>query len=259
MIDCVGANAASVHGQWPNVPLIAGYDTGGSFIQWSAAEWALWPPATHVHIDQGGNGSPVHSANVMDVEPGAWRPADVPGWVSRCTAPRPTVYCDRSDLPAVKAVFKGDIWLATLDGNIVTGPQIVACQYRTSGNYDESAVFDSSWPLKTAVTPPPVVPPVVPPTTEAAMIHGFLPGSAKARDYVPFAAGSFKVLYLMQDFTKGTQVVRVAYHTAGAGYTVVNQDLGKAASHPVALTLPPNCDGVDLVNEGTLPVGYTLA
>ncbi len=48
--------------------------TGTPDIEWTAADWALFPGIPHVTIDQGFINSPVPSAIVRDVEPGAWTP-----------------------------------------------------------------------------------------------------------------------------------------------------------------------------------------
>src|SRR5215469_13602702 len=85
------------------VDIAAGYDTGTRDIQWTAGDWARYPNLPHVHIDQGGPGAPAYAATVIDVETFAYTPADVPAWIARSTAPRPTVYCNRSNLAQVLA------------------------------------------------------------------------------------------------------------------------------------------------------------
>jgi peptidoglycan hydrolase-like protein with peptidoglycan-binding domain len=101
----------------------------------------------------------------MDVEQHAWTPADVPAWTSKCTAPRPTVYCSRADLAAVRAVWQGDVWLAWpgWKGEPLPSHGIVAVQDVWASNYDSSTVLDDTWPG----TPQP--PPGVPAWQEEAM------------------------------------------------------------------------------------------
>lgn len=156
MYDVVGSGASGlVHFQ---PVMVAGYDTGSAGLQWSQTDWDLFPSATRVHIDQAGNGAPVHSATVMDVEPGCYTVGEVQGWTSACTAERPTVYCTRGDLSAVETVWHGDIWLAApgvSDDAYAAHPQIVAVQNVWAGSYDRSVVYDPEWPSKKGSTVPP--------------------------------------------------------------------------------------------------------
>ncbi|HEY6277150.1 MAG TPA: hypothetical protein VIX86_12555 [Streptosporangiaceae bacterium] len=74
-----------------------------------------------VWIDRG-NGDPGGIASVLDVEPGLFRPGQVPAWLDAkgfARTPFRTVYCDRADLAAVEADAGGRRfwrWVATLDG-----------------------------------------------------------------------------------------------------------------------------------------------
>ena len=160
MIDATSADVSAVHGS-PDV--IAGYDTGTSDIRWTATTWGRFPGVTQCHIDQGGVGAPVYSATVIDVETGAWPPSAVPGWIARCTAPRPTVYCSRDTLPAVFATgWRGEIWLAYPSWTIgqplplvPAGCTFVAVQNGFFSTFDLSVILDPTWPnpKETAVTP----------------------------------------------------------------------------------------------------------
>lgn len=152
MGDAIHDDVATIPG---DVQLVAGYDTGTADIKWTAADWARYPGLPHVHIDQA-FGGPVYSATVQDVETGAWSPADVPGWQAKCTAPRPTVYCNQSTLPAVLATgWRGNLWLAIpgwLSGDPLPpapGCTVVAVQSVFAATYDLSYVLDPSWPLET--------------------------------------------------------------------------------------------------------------
>jgi hypothetical protein len=135
--------------------MVAGYVTGTPDIRWTAADWALFTvPA--VTIDQGATGSPVLTADVRDVEAGAWTVAaavSTAGW----TAPRPTIYCSAATLPALQqAGWLGDVWVAdwtySPPGNpypVPAGMTCVAVQYTDQGGggaYDLSVVFDPAWP-----------------------------------------------------------------------------------------------------------------
>lgn len=160
MIDVTHANARKVATEEPTPALIALYRTGSADIEDTKADAALWPHATQVWIDQGGNGSPVPTADVRDVEPGAWSAHDAVhnlNW----TADRKTIYCDRSDLSAVIAEgWTGDVWLAWPGFAGTVAPSfppvhIVAVQNVFLADHDRSIVFDAAWPLKEPVTPPP--------------------------------------------------------------------------------------------------------
>lgn len=147
----------TTHNSVANIPwdaaVVMGYDTGTPGVRWTSLDWKRFPKARKVHIDQGFTGSPVLSATVRDVEPGAWsaRTAvqDSRGW----NPARPTIYCDQADLPAVLAAgWKGDLWLAILTSRppvmppVIPGCTVVAVQYRFGILYDTSAVFDDYWP-----------------------------------------------------------------------------------------------------------------
>lgn len=159
MWDTISASIADIPS---TATMVAGYDTGSSDILWTSSDWSKFNDAVRVHIDQAGPGAPTYSSTVMDVEPGCYSPSDVPNWTSKCTAARPTVYCDQSDLPSVMAVWKGAIWLAApgmSDANAValaaSNTQIVAVQNVQAGTYDQSVVIDEYWPeVKPVATTP---------------------------------------------------------------------------------------------------------
>jgi len=223
----------------------AGYLTGTPF----AANWA--GHYADVWIDQAGAGAPRYDATVMDTEPGAYRPGDVPNWTSQCTAPRPTVYCDRTDYPTVRTVWSGDLWLAypgatkanvdaftsSILGHVDNN--IVACQNVFTSNYDASDIYDPIWPAK-----------------GKDMIHGALnPG---AMEFVPFPPGSFREVLLYHDFDLGPHTVRVAAHSVASGYAVTEHVITHDVPESVVFTAT-DVDGVSLANGSTVPVGYTLA
>jgi hypothetical protein len=138
--------------------MVAGYVTGSLDVLWTPADWALFPGVPAVTIDQGYTGSPAASANVRDVEQGAWTVAgavNLTGW----TAPRPTIYCSASVLPQLgAAAWQGDVWVADWTGTPPASPPVVpvgmtcvAVQYTDQGGgglYDLSVVFDPYWPAK---------------------------------------------------------------------------------------------------------------
>ena len=230
--------------------LVAGYLTGTPGTKW-AGHWNDFPGMTMVTIDQAAlPGAPAYSAMVMDVEPLCYRPGDISSWMSHATAPRPTVYCDRTDYPAVRAVWSGDLWLAA--PSIMTNPfpddnKIVAIQHTFAGNYDASIVFDDTWPLGPTPTP-----------KEANMITDMIDSGAERS--IPFPAGSFKTLMLLHDFTTSPNLVRVAVHSKSAGHYTQIVEVDVTTSNPTELAFTASdADGVSLVNRSAVPMGWTLA
>lgn len=157
MYDATRANAGTLVTKNPE--MVAIYLTGTPDIRWTSVEVAFFPRVkTFVRIDQGGITSPQYMANVADVEPHAWSVPDAQSrFLSHCTAPRPTIYCDRNDYRNVTA--KCDIWLAApglTDTQAValakTDKRIVAVQNVFAGSYDRSIVIDPYWPEKAPVT-----------------------------------------------------------------------------------------------------------
>jgi hypothetical protein len=133
-----------------DTPVVAGYGDG-AYI-WSPSWidgsdwWALFPRAAQLVIVV----SAAHQGDVLDVEQGDATPQDVPGWIDRFNRPsrrRPTIYCNRSTIDAVRQAAGGrafDWWAATLDGTQqVAGA--VAVQYVDTGAYDESIIWDAGW------------------------------------------------------------------------------------------------------------------
>jgi hypothetical protein len=90
---------------------------------------------------------------VLDIETGDATPAEGPGWVTmrRAAGEDPSVYCNTSTWPAVKAAFASagvtppHYWVAQYDGNPAIPAGAVAKQYSNPGPFDISAVADH-WP-----------------------------------------------------------------------------------------------------------------
>lgn len=128
----------------PGTPVVAGYADGN--YAWTSADWAEHADAVCLSIAV----HPGTQADILDVENGDATPQDVPGWIDRFQRPgrrRPTVYCSRSAIAAVRAATGArefDWWAATLDGTTAV-PGAVAVQYVDYGGYDESTILDPSW------------------------------------------------------------------------------------------------------------------
>lgn len=150
MYDCIHDNVSTIKRLFKPGNLVAGYLTGSPDIRWTAADFSNFPSQSVVTIDQGFTGSPVITAMVRDVERGAWTPANAvkEPW----TTPRPTIYCNKTDLQEVIALgWKGNIWLAHPEPMPSTAPHypgvtVVAQQFGFHSNYDVSVVFDTNWP-----------------------------------------------------------------------------------------------------------------
>ena len=166
--------------------MVAGYVDGT--YTWTAADWARFPHAVHVTISAIGR----VNAHVLDVERGDATPDFAPGWVRRRrgVGADPTIYCNASTWPAVRAAFRAQgvaephYWIALWDGRAQPVSGAVAKQYAdppaSGGHYDLSIVADywggvdpkppppapvpAPKPAPPPVpAPPPPVPPVVPP------------------------------------------------------------------------------------------------
>lgn len=161
MYDATSKNASRLVAQNPD--MVAIYLTGTPDIRWLSPQVLLFPHVkTWVRIDQGGLTSPQYEATVFDVEPFAWKMANAIAATKRCTAPRPTIYCDRSDYKTVPNSYTGDLWIAApglSDTEAIalaaTDKRIVAVQNLWTVDYDRSIVVDPYWPEKAPVVVPP--------------------------------------------------------------------------------------------------------
>ena len=99
---------------------------------------------------------------VLDVETGDAAPAEAPGWVlkRRAAGVDPTVYCNSSTWPAVRAAFTAagvaapHYWIADYDGDPTVPTGAIAKQYASNDSYDTSAVA-AYWPGVDPVPQPP--------------------------------------------------------------------------------------------------------
>lgn len=250
MVDATHFNVRSLKLAYPDPPLVAGYLTGSSNIQWDAADWAYWPDSMHVSIDQGGIGSPMRSPIVRDVESGAWSvgaAVNRNGWITE----RPTIYCSRSNLPLlVNAGWRGDVWLAD-PGYPYTNPpeypgiNVVAVQHTYTTTYDVSTVFDDTWPYVAKMG--------------EDMIDATI--NQNADFYRAFPAGSFKGVTVYRDFlsAENTLPMRIAYRSQAKGYVVAEVTLTKPEPYTVTFA-HPDVDAVSVVNHSAIHYcGVTVA
>jgi hypothetical protein len=166
MGDATHADVASLLSL--DIQIVAGYDTGSPDIQWTQADWDLFPGKLQVHIDQGSGDTRSAEAHalVFDVETGAFAPDQAAALINACTSPRPTIYVNRSNMDATIASaqqsskWKGDIWLAYPGWRtgqalppIPASCKFVAVQDFYASTYDVSYVLDDSWPELPPVPP----------------------------------------------------------------------------------------------------------
>ena len=172
----MGDSAAGINAIPLSVNVAAAYIDGHIGLATQAEMEARFPHARYGHVWIDVTGAHADTADVLDVETGDATAAIANLWVqSWRKLGRKTlavVYVNRGNEQAVVAACESGgsvlgkdygLWVATLDGTQVTGPGVVACQWKgsklTGGDYDESLVYGSS--LWLPVAPPPVPKPVV--------------------------------------------------------------------------------------------------
>lgn len=153
--------------------LVAGYVDRIKLAPWAAADWALFPDALKVRIVKKAS---TNDGHVLDVEPGDATPEQAPGWAAmrrRSGFAHPTIYCNRSTWPKVKAAFAAQrvepplYWIATATGKPEIPAGAVAAQYLLDvpPGIDISVVADY-WPGVDDAPPAPPAPLTVEPGVE---------------------------------------------------------------------------------------------
>lgn len=151
MYDAV--TAANITEASPPPDLVAGYIDKIRLEPWSAADWARFPGLLKVKIVKKAS---TNDGHVLDVEPGDATPEQAPGWAAmrrRSGFAYPTIYCNRSTWPLVKAAFAAQgvapplYWIATASGRPEIPDGAIAAQYLldVAPGIDVSAVADY-WP-----------------------------------------------------------------------------------------------------------------
>lgn len=196
MYDATHANVAHIPA---GAQKVAGYITGTPDIQWTPDDWARFPHAGHVQIDQGYGSDAtsqhdIHVLKVIDSEPGAFSPAGAAQIVHdrvQAGVKYTTIYCDRNDapkmVPALRAVdpqhprwYIGHVrlWLAAPGLTLAEAEALIGTEYhgilcravqyaQTAGGTVDVSVTAADW----YPAPPP-------PVTELEGILVVLPGGA---------------------------------------------------------------------------------
>lgn len=134
--------------------LVGGYHVDDPTFGWPADAWQRFPRARVVQIV---TRAWIDGGQVLDVETGDATPDQAPAWVLMRRAAglaTPTVYCNLSTWPAVRAAFAAAgvaeplYWIAHYTGTPEIPVGAIACQYVSEpggAHYDLSAVADY-WP-----------------------------------------------------------------------------------------------------------------
>lgn len=153
--------------------MAAGYVDGS--YQWAPEDWDRFPQAEKVritvepfnrqHVPTGYPSGDYLRASVIDVETGAFSPADAARFLPARNRFRPetaTAYCNKSTLPAVLRACRGHIywlWLAWFLDRLPTvaelaevaaqiepyGVRLAAVQHTPGPAFDTSAVYAAGW------------------------------------------------------------------------------------------------------------------
>lgn len=169
----------------PGTRRIAGYDTGTPDIMWDAQDWARFPRASRIHIDQS-DGLPLFAAGktqVADVERGAGTiPHAVAAVLERQKAGEySTIYISAASLPDVAAALHGagvkmnrvGYWVANwnlseVQAAAMLGNEVVAVQWASPSSNPNTPMPGTGMTLRDAnvdlsVTLPGWYPPPAPP------------------------------------------------------------------------------------------------
>lgn len=144
MLDSVNAGAIPV-----DTPVVGGYVDGR--YAWSAADWARFPRSA---LDRIAVFASTDDGNELDCETGDATPEQAPGWVAmrRRAGVTPTVYCNLSTWPAIRAAFAAQgvpeplYRIALYDGRAVMIPGSIGKQYLGDTNGVDYNIVADHWP-----------------------------------------------------------------------------------------------------------------
>jgi hypothetical protein len=267
MYDGINSLAAGIHERFPNAALVGGYIDGR--FAWTQAEWNLFPHAVKVRIAVS---SSINAGDVIDCETGDATPAEAAAWVRMRKAAglyRPTVYCSRSVIPAVRQATGNlvlgrdyDIWCADYTGAAHTIDGCAAVQWTSTDFYDASLVSDDGWPHRTAPqtaqtstgSPPARKPPV-----EDELSVQIPPGTGSPDVGVSFDGSPYTTVGFLADPSRlgaPQTAVRCAFHDAKGNTFAVEIATMTKASPKAVVKVPAGSDGVSFHRLDN--VGVTL-
>jgi hypothetical protein len=121
-----------------NAVMVAGYIDRIVLAPWTNADWGRFPSAVKVEIVKKAS---TNDGHVLDVERGDAEPVEAPSWVKmrRAAGADPTIYCNASTWPAVRAAFAAanvaepHYWIAKYDGDPTTPPATTSARSSTTG------------------------------------------------------------------------------------------------------------------------------
>lgn len=205
VIDMMDTIRTSVHNIPQSCQKVAGYVTGSGDIPWTDAEWALFPHAGHVTINQAPGSSQPFIGNVKDIETGAGSIADFVAEARIREQQRHwnyAGYVDAADAAACAAACRSaglsmvELWIADWRlnrqqaiaqlGTMVNGYPVVGIQWASPTSNPDTIVPGSTLTLKEAnidlsVTvaswfPPPAAP-TPPPPPPVTILSGQVSGT----------------------------------------------------------------------------------
>lgn len=240
--------AGYLNGNWPSCAALA----------------AAHPAAVHVSISVTAG---ANVGQVLDVETGDATPGEAVNWVltRRHAGADPTVYCNTSTWPQVRAAFQThDVpephyWLAQYDG-VATIPAawssagVVAKQYADKGGYDISVVADY-WP---GVDPEPTPATPLPSQEDTMLVLSITPdptGTAQKGQ-----AGYFLLDGLLLAHIPDAQSL-AGLTAAGVKTAVVssNQYAALVSARPAPAQVDPAALAAALTADTTLATGVAAA
>jgi hypothetical protein len=133
MIDAIHDNVSNIPA---DAPKVAGYVTGTSDVEWTAADWARFATTAKVHVNQWPGSNPL-LGDVLDVEPGAWTNE---GAAQACAERKKNglpinLYSSQDNLtPMLNAciavgVTAGNLWVANYNLSIEEATALVVHRY----------------------------------------------------------------------------------------------------------------------------------
>lgn len=260
MCDGINTDARAIAALPFPISLVAGYVDG--LYAWSPDDWALFPNSTHVRIAVF---STTNDGHVLDVENGDATPAQSVDWVlmRRAAGADPSIYCNTSTWPAVRAAFKAravdepHYWVAQYDGIQIVPAGAIAKQFTDAGQYDRSIVADY-WPGVDEEQPAPAVSAAAIGRTRRNDMHIDLKPNTPVVFTNPAAAlGGTSTMLLASDF--GDATVRVATFSFKTNGWTVDEHTITANGGALSIPLPADTNKVSVdVTEGTCPVGLDV-